>query len=559
MGKFDPGFVDGHYTATIDGVHAKFPGHGGYPEDFDPRDRTWFKMGAAALSENPSSPNHAWGPPIVDATTGRVMVTVSLGVAGPDGRLAAVTAVDLYLRGMLDGLLRDPVWDGHEEVFIASLIGSGEGVGDTALSIYAQRAYEEVDGAGDWRDSIRTETFSLDDPELSRELVQNIKRQQSGVMHATRGGAPILCAYAPILTGGEATATGLVVTVPFDEVVTIASSIDREFWGIVATQLRSNVAIAAVVLLVVVVVAFRGARYVTKPVEDVAEAVAAVASGDLEARAEVVRDDEIGRLARHFNAMVPKLRDRVKLRQSLDLAMEVQQALLPSAAPEIDGLDVDGHSIYCDETGGDYYDFMVVQPLDEQHLWLVMGDVTGHGIAAALLMTTARAIVRSRVGTPGSIAEHVNALNAQLAADNQHGRFMTMCVLLLDQATGRMRWVLAGHDAPIVYDPASRACRELDHTRGGIPLGIDGAWMYEEDEGPIVAPGEVLVVGTDGIWEARNDADEMYGKERLKRVIASSAAGDAREIREAIVADVEAFRGATPQLDDITLLVVKGR
>ena len=549
--RLDPGLIASQYAATIDGAHCAYPGHGGYPEEYDPRERAWFEL--ALASDDPGTlPTPIWGEPMVDASTGRVIITASAPIVLSDGTIAGVTGVDIVLRNLIDHFERQPTWTENEELMILSSQVEAD-LGEGQLGIYAQRSYDK-EGA-DWRSHVELEPFQLDDPDESAALVRAIKDGKSGVVRTRRGGREILCAHAPLLSD----ATSLVLISPFEDIVAISDTIDREFWGIIATQLQSNIAIAAVVLTLVVIIAFRGARSVTRPVEELGDAVERVARGDLEARATVRSDDEIGRLARNFNRMVPKLNDRVRLRQSLDLAMEVQQALLPGEPPSLDDLDVDGHSIYCDETGGDYYDFMVVQPLDSEHLWIVMGDVTGHGIAAALLMTTARAIVRSRVGIPGSMAEHASALNAQLAADNQHGRFMTMCVLLLDRASGRMRWVLAGHDPPIVYDPASDACHELESANGGIPLGIDADWTYHEHEGAMPTPGQVLVVGTDGIWEARNDDDEMFGKERLKETIRANADAPAQQIREAIVRAVETFRGDTPQLDDITLVVVKAR
>ena len=264
---------------------------------------------------------------------------------------------------------------------------------------------------------------------------------------------------------------------------------------------------------------------------------------------------EFGQLGRTVNEMVPQLADRMRLRQSLNLAMEVQQHLLPAQAPHIEGLDIAGRSIYCDETGGDYYDFLEMTKMGPQQLGVAVGDVTGHGIAAALLMATGRALLRSRSDRPGTLAEMISDINRHLTADSAAGRFMTLVYLLIDARARTLRWISAGHDSPITYDLSTETFGEL--AGAGIPLGVDADWQYEEHAGPIPADGQIIVIGTDGIWEARDPAGEMFGKERLRRVIQANADQPTEHISQAITHEVAAFRQNRSQEDDITLVVIK--
>jgi sigma-B regulation protein RsbU (phosphoserine phosphatase) len=236
--------------------------------------------------------------------------------------------------------------------------------------------------------------------------------------------------------------------------------------------------------------------------------------------------------------------------------MEVQQSLLPKGPPKFPGFDIQGKAAYCDETGGDYYDFLLFERDGDTKLAIAMGDVTGHGIAAALLMTTARALVRARADAPGSLAQHITRINSLLSADNDHGRFLTLFFMVMDRERAEMRYVAAGHDPAIIYAPATDSFRELD-AEGGIPLGIDASWEYLEHSAPMLAPGEVMFLGTDGIWEARDTNDVLYGKERMKEVIRANAARTSAEICDAVLEAVRAYRGTVPQLDDITMVVVK--
>ena len=150
------------------------------------------------------------------------------------------------------------------------------------------------------------------------------------------------------------------------------------------------------------------------------------------------------------------------LRKSLALANEIQVNLLPQHVPDNDRLDIAGKSIYCSATGGDYYDFISFTDRGGNRLDFVVGDVTGHGVEAALLMTTARALLRSRVQQPGSLAQVITDVNRHLTADlYESGRFMTLFYMSIDSVSGRLSWFRAGHDPAIIYDPSAERFEEL--------------------------------------------------------------------------------------------------
>ena len=249
------------------------------------------------------------------------------------------------------------------------------------------------------------------------------------------------------------------------------------------------------------------------------------------------------------------------LREALALAEEVQLRLLPRDNPTVPGFDIAGRSIYCDETGGDYYDYLVVPGADPGSLAVVVGDVTGHGIASALLMTTARALLRMRASMGGDPARQIVDLNHLLTQDTaETGRFVTLFYLFLEPSPegggpGRMRWVRAGHDPALLYDPAQGAFREF--SEGGVPLGIIGDVAYKEFVFEGMAGGQVVAIGTDGIWEARNREGVMFGKRRLRRIIRENHDLSAREIVDMVLEELEAFRRGVPAEDDVTLVVVK--
>jgi sigma-B regulation protein RsbU (phosphoserine phosphatase) len=278
-----------------------------------------------------------------------------------------------------------------------------------------------------------------------------------------------------------------------------------------------------------------------------------VSRGDLSRLVPVATKDEFGVIAGHTNAMIQGLRHRIKLITALKLAEEVQQNLLPREPPTLPGLDIAGTSNYCDETGGDYYDYF---KLSDGRLGVVVADASDHGVGAALLMTTTRALLRQRVTLAGDIARIVSDVNLELAKDvKETGRFVAMFFLEIDSTAKTLDWVRGGHEPAIFYDAGEDAFMEL--AGEGMALGVDKDFEFQQFTWEGWTPGSVIVVGTDGIREAQNRESEMFGLGRLREVIRKHAAEPAEAIQDAVIDALHEFQGDTPQEDDITLVVVK--
>ncbi|MCK4986308.1 MAG: SpoIIE family protein phosphatase, partial [Desulfobacterales bacterium] len=218
----------------------------------------------------------------------------------------------------------------------------------------------------------------------------------------------------------------------------------------------------AVTLTMAIILSRQFTTGIIDPVRRMEAAMAKVEKGDLTATVTVDSNDELGALAENFNQMTEGLKDRYRLRQSLDLAKEVQQNLLPTEDPQFPGLDIAGKSIYCDETGGDYFDFLDNAEVDENKYGVVIGDVSEHGIPSALLMASTRAFLRQRSALSGSLADVVSDVNRQLTRDVEDtGRFITLFYLQIDMNNQSLNWVRAGHEPAVLYDPASDRFEEL--------------------------------------------------------------------------------------------------
>jgi sigma-B regulation protein RsbU (phosphoserine phosphatase) len=266
----------------------------------------------------------------------------------------------------------------------------------------------------------------------------------------------------------------------------------------------------------------------------------------------------------------------MQLVNSLRVASAVQQSLLPRSAPHCKRLDVYGASRYCDSTGGDYFDFIDtrdqctrVDP-DAPHAWeghgrrpivslgdepllVAIGDVMGHGIGPAMLMANARGALHAALHDSADLRGALARVNRILLGANS-GLFMTMTLLRICAVTGTVEWASAGHDSPILHDPADGSFRELDGAQ--MPLGLMTLDFktYRTDG---LRPGMLLFLGTDGVWETRDAAGDFFGKDRVRSVIAQHATRSAREIGDALEAELAQFRGDAAVRDDVTFVIVR--
>lgn len=241
-----------------------------------------------------------------------------------------------------------------------------------------------------------------------------------------------------------------------------------------------------------------------------------------------------------------------RMRQELLIARDIQENLLPPAKLVLPGYDVYGFSRPCDETGGDYFDYVRTR---EGRLGLAIGDVSGHGISAALFMATARALLRAFLSTTTDLSKVIGDLNNALERDMGTGKFMTLFYGELELAERMLRYVKAGHNEPIVYRAATDAFEEL--AAPGMALGFLRDNDYEVAGPVLFSPGDILLLYTDGIPEARNREKEQFGMERMLDVLKARRSRPAKEIVDGIIRAVTEFAGARGFEDDLTLIVVK--
>jgi serine phosphatase RsbU (regulator of sigma subunit)/pSer/pThr/pTyr-binding forkhead associated (FHA) protein len=239
-----------------------------------------------------------------------------------------------------------------------------------------------------------------------------------------------------------------------------------------------------------------------------------------------------------------------RLERELQLAMEIQQRFQPTASPQVPGYEFQGISFPCYEIGGDYYDFI---QRDDGRLVIALGDVSGKGTAAALLMSSLHAAIHAQTGSHDTIVETISAVNKYLAENIPPNRFVTLFYAELDPASGAVSFLNAGHNPPLIVHAAGTV-EQL--ASGGLPLGIKADADYREGR-THMQMGDVLVIYSDGVTEAASPSGEEFGPTRLYEVVSRNVDASAAGIRDRIESALTKFSQGTKAADDITLVIVK--
>lgn len=252
----------------------------------------------------------------------------------------------------------------------------------------------------------------------------------------------------------------------------------------------------------------------------------------------------------HERLLEERLEKR-RMEEELKVASEIQMRLQPVAPPQIDGWEMTGVSFPCREIGGDYYDF--IRRKRDNRLIVAVGDVSGKGTGAALLMSSLHAAVRAQSQTRSSISEVMSEINQYIYENSPSNKFLTLLYGELDPETGLFTYCNGGHNTPLLMRSSGEIIR-LD--KGGLPIGMMQAITYIEDTVEFES-GDVLIIYSDGITESVNDKEEEFEESRLIEVVKNNLNRSASGIRDRIDEALSKFVGATAPVDDMTLMIIK--
>jgi sigma-B regulation protein RsbU (phosphoserine phosphatase) len=519
------------YASLESGVHISYPGHGGYPQEYDPRLRPWYTQ-----AQNIKDGHVRWGEPIADATTNQLTFTVSGPISKPDGSFAGVAAIDVLIPKVL---LQNQISSQWSDKMQSFLVGASERGGPFWILSQRQGEAGTVEEESAMIGIQEDPDFLKLPPLFANETVGNLEMPYQGV--------DSFWSYAEIFPG-----LYFVIISPKSLVMALPQKVGDSFSRYWREQRNVSITVVFLVVIAAAISTLLISRANTKTILSIVRGFEKLEQGDFSARLNVHFNDERDHIISSFNRIMPRLDEHLKMRRALGLAHEVQQSLLPDKNPVLQGFDIAGKSTYCDETGGDYYDFLQI---GDDKLVVVVGDVSGHGVSSALLMATARALVMLRSSMPGPAASIINDVNKHLSLDtSETGNFMTFFYCELKELSREISWVRAGHDPAILYDPDSD---EFDELKGrGLAMGLDYSFEYEESK-RVLGQGQTILIGTDGIWEMRNEQGEMFGKERLKKILRENSSLPAADMVLLIDDALAHFRGNAQFEDDITLVVIR--
>jgi len=305
------------------------------------------------------------------------------------------------------------------------------------------------------------------------------------------------------------------------------------------------------------------AKRICRPVRQLAEAAQVIGSGEFDHRVRVESKDEFGVLAESFNHMAESLQasmqqlasaaaEKETRRREMEIAWSIQQSLMPESCPQLQNFDVAAESAPAEEVGGDFYDFI---PLPDGRWGVVIADVSGKGVPAALVMSLSRCLIRAYSQDKPSVLDALQLANSFMLRDVRSDMFVTCFYAVIDPSRETVTYVNAGHNPPLVTRSEGEV---LMLQASGTPLGI----LAEDDmteEVCRLGPGDVALMYTDGITEAASAYGEQFGVSRLRSVVRNVRQRPASEVAQRVLTAVRAFAGDQPQFDDMTLVVLKAQ
>jgi sigma-B regulation protein RsbU (phosphoserine phosphatase) len=325
-------------------------------------------------------------------------------------------------------------------------------------------------------------------------------------------------------------------------------------------QIQLLAAVFLIIELVALLIGIVLTREITRTISELYRATQFVQEGNFSHRVAIERTDQLGALGESFNSMtgsisrlIEEQKQLQRLENEISIAREVQDQLFPRSFPHVEGVEIEAICRAARSVSGDYYDFI---QLDSTRVAIALGDISGKGISAALLMASLQAALRSQLLTPGSeqmsTAELVGRLNKHLVRNTGEDRFATFLVAVYDNATRQLRYTNAGHLPGFLLSEG----KSLHLDVGGMVLGIVEDYPYQE--GAVeVPPNAVFIAYSDGLVEPENAYGEEFGVSRLEAAAQRVRQAEPRKIATALMTAAEEWSGSPEQADDMTVIVTK--
>ena len=461
---------------------------------------------------------------------------LSLTCAKPfyyDGKFAGVVAMDILIADLQKSIIDIDVESNYEDDFAFLVNNEGDIIASPFISKDA------------------TEFENINEPNNKYyEIRKNILGQKTGIDHLGN----FYCAYSPI----EVADWVLCVYVPEEIILIPVNNLEA------AIRSMTNIFIIIFIVAIIIAIVAAGvfAMKLTKPIETLRKDVKEISGGNLDHTARVIGNDEISDLATAFNDMTLSLKNYIndltsltaekeRIGAELNVATHIQSSMLPSifpAFPNDSRFNIYATMDPAKEVGGDFYDFFMI---DDKHIAIVVADVSGKGVPAALFMVIGKTLIKDHTSLNSDLSDVFYKVNNLLCESNSENLFITAFEAVINIETGHIIYVNAGHEMPFIYRKGEEWTAH-PMKPGFVLAGMENMkfTMGELD----LAPGDKIFQYTDGVTEATNSKNELYGMDRLKAALDENSSKNVNELLPAIKADIDKFVGEAPQFDDITML-----
>lgn len=537
--------LDNIYIGTVSGISYRYSRSNLFNPDYDPRKRDWYKEAMCHPDQL------VWLPTYLD-TYGNVCITAAMTYRDAGGNIAGVVASDVSLTSIIDDVMNLRIGETGSTLIL-----------DSDLNFIAHPDMDKEDFNTD-----------ISSHFAGNDFIKALFSSDNSIVQTEYEGNDCYVAFSRMAEAGWI----FCASIETDEVKApayeakaqndiLAEASQKNLQNRIFNILGLFMVFFSIIGIVVVMTSFAVSGTITKPIQRLAAGVMKIGKGEFNEKITVESGDEVGQLAERFNTMQDDLKnymqhikevtaEKERIGTELSVATRIQAHMLPSVFPPYpDRPEIDVYACMhpAKEVGGDFYDFFFA---DETHFAMVIADVSGKGVPAALFMVITKTLIKDHVQQmkDKTLSEVLTEVNNQLCENNEEEMFATCWIGILDITTGKGVASNAGHEHPVIR----RAGGEFElviynHT---MALAAFPGVKFREHEFEM-HPGDTLFVYTDGVPEATNSEDQLYGTDRMLEALNKNKDLPLNEVLINLKADVDTFVGEAKQFDDLTMLIMK--
>lgn len=553
--------VSSVYLGTESGILYRYSSSNS-SERYDPRTRPWYTDAVKAKNSGNNSP--VWQSTYIGKSDGVLCITCSKAFTDKNGKILGVAAIDMYL-------------DNINEYIIGATIGDNgyAFVTDKNGKIIMHPDYK-VDESGNVLNNFNIDPISAENTSESyKELLLKMETNQTGVTIAQINGKDYYVAYSPLETPGwclgAAAETEEIIKPAVETRELINSSLSNTKDSMNSDLSKVSIwfmLIFAICSAALYILGTKFAKEILAPIKQLQSRAKTIGEGDFSSRIPVESDDELGDLSHSFNKMAENLTiymenlkkttaEKEKIHSELMVAKKIQSSMLPSIFPAFpDRKDFDVYAMMdpAKEIGGDFYDFFFI---DKDNFALVIADVSGKGVSAALFMVIAKILLKNQLQNGDSPAKVLEIVNNRLCENNEAGMFVTTFIGIINIKTGKFTFSNAGHNPPLIYKKSEDEYKFIKTQRGFVLGGIPN--MNYTEDGMQLQKEDLIFLYTDGVTEAMDSSGKLFSKEKLERIL-NSPKTKKMSIKDIIInlrGEIDNFANESERTDDITMLAFK--